>query len=195
MRAGLALVVRRLDNTVNVVWVGFFQSRRCDADEFAFCFQLVNCGGTCVKHGLSKAAEELVDHRTERSPVGHLPLNSLGNELFIARDVSLEVAISGVRGFLTATLERAERPHAPVVLELLTVDENKIPWAFVGPRKQRAEHDRIGPGDKSFGDISRILKTTVSNHGNTGRNRSPGGFPHRRDLWNTHTRHNPRRAD
>src|SRR5579885_2454506 len=39
--------------------------------------------------------------------------------------------------------------------------DNQFAWAFIHPRQQASQHDRIGPGGNGFGDIPRILDTTI----------------------------------
>src|SRR5690625_6999334 len=100
--------------------------------------------------------------RSERTAVGNLALDALRDELVITGDIGLEVTVLRV-GDTSAGLHCAQRSHAPVALELLTVDEYKFTRRLGAAGQERAEHNAGCPSDQRLGDVTRILQSAVPN--------------------------------
>ena len=105
---GLSLVVGGFDNHLDVVGVRFFEACRRNPDKFPTLLELVNRGCPGVEHRLTQTPQELIHHGAQRPAIGNLALNALGDELLVARDIRLEVAVPRIGGFLTPSLESAE---------------------------------------------------------------------------------------
>src|SRR5690625_7259923 len=99
---------------------------------------------------------------SQRTAVGNLSLDALRDELVITGDVGLEVTVLGV-GNPSAGLHCAQRSHAPVALELLTVDEYEFTRRLGAARQKRAEHNAGCPSDQRLGDVTRVLQSAVPN--------------------------------
>ena len=171
------------------------EARRGDAHETALHPQLVDGARTGVEHRLPQAAEQLVDHRRDRSAVGHLALDALGDELLVAGHIRLEVAVTRVARLLAAGLKRTQRAHAAVALELLAVDEDQIARALVGARQQRPEHHGLRTRDERLGDVAGVLQAAVGDDRDArvaGRERC---LVHRGDLGHADSGHDAGGAD
>ncbi|MCY1225545.1 hypothetical protein D9M72_377430 [compost metagenome] len=106
--------------------MGFLEAGRRDPDELAPRLQLGNGGSTGVEHGLAEAAHQLVRNGRQRAAVGHAAFDAFRNQLVVAGDVGLEVAVLGVGRVLSAGLHGPKGTHAAVALELLAVHENEL---------------------------------------------------------------------
>src|SRR6185437_7794724 len=100
--------------------------------------------------------------------VGDLALDALGDDLVVAGDLGLEVAVLGV-GLLAAARHRAEGAHATVGLVLLAVDEDQVAGRLLAAGQQRADHDRVGAGDDRLRDLARVLESAVGDDRDAGR--------------------------
>src|SRR5690606_6770324 len=116
-----ALVVGGLDGHLDVVGVALAEARGADAHEAAAFLELGDRARPRVPHGLVEAADELVRDVGEGAAVGDLPLHALGDQLLLAADVALRVAVLGEGPAALAVAHRAERAHAAVRLVLLAV--------------------------------------------------------------------------
>src|ERR1700687_2066787 len=116
-----AAIVRRFLRDRHVMRVRLAQPRRRDPDE-ARVLHLSDRRGAAVAHRLPEPADELVDDVLERPLVRGAPLDPLRDQLLDVLHVALEVAV-----LREATrLHRAERAHAAVLLEPLTLDEDHV---------------------------------------------------------------------
>src|SRR6266542_1886997 len=109
-------VIRRLLGDRDVVGVALAQPRAGDADE-PRGLHVLERRGAAITHRLTDAADELVQDPGERALVGDAALDPLGDELVDVLDVALEVAVLRI----AARLHRAERTHAAVLLETLSL--------------------------------------------------------------------------
>ena len=166
-----------------------------DPDEPPLRAQLVDRVRPRVEHRLPQPSEQLVHDGGHRPAIRDLALDPLCDELVVARDIRLEVAIPRVRGLLAARLHRAERSHAAVGLELLAVDEEHVAWALVGSREERAEHDRLRAGHERLRDVSRILQAPVGDDRDARLARRERRLVDRRDLGDPDAGDDPGRAD
>ena len=103
----------------------FTQACRGNANETTITLHSVNRRGTQVEHRLMQTAHQLVDNCSERTSVGNLALDALGNDLVIRGDVGLEVAILRV-GLASARTHRTQGTHATVALVLLAIREDNL---------------------------------------------------------------------
>src|SRR5262245_4774828 len=130
--------------------MAFLQTRRRDLYELRL-LQLLDGGRARVTHGRTQPTGQLMDDRREWTTERHPPLDSFWNQLVFGKHVVLEVAVLGVRLGAGAALHRAERPHAPIALELLTVDEDQLAGRLRGARQQRTQHRRRSTGGQRLG--------------------------------------------
>src|SRR3954469_19037983 len=114
------------------------QPRAGDADELG-ALHLLDRGRAAVAHRLAQPADELVEDVRDRALVRHPALDPFGDQLVDVLDVALEVPVLRV----AARLHRAERAHAPVLLEALTAGEDHLARSLVRTGKQPAAHDRV----------------------------------------------------
>src|SRR5262249_54154464 len=147
-----------------------------------------------VEHRLVEAADQLVGDGGERAAVGDLALDALGDDLVVAGDLGLEVAVLGI-GLLAARRHRAERAHAAVGLELLAVDEDQVAGRLLAAGEERADHHAVGAGHDGLGDLAGVLQPAVGDHGYADRLAGQRGVVDGRDLGYADTGHDPGRAD
>src|SRR3954447_4545665 len=188
-------VVRGLDRHLDVVRVGLLQAGGGDPDEAALLLELGDGAGAAVPHRLAKTADQLVRDRGQRATVRDLALDALGDQLLVAADVALEVAVLGVRLAQPAGLHRAERAHPAVGLELLAVDEHQVARRLLAPGEQRSQHDRVGTGHERLRDVTGVLQAAVSDHRDAGRLARQRGLVDRGDLRYADTGDDSRRTD
>src|SRR4051812_26474563 len=162
-------VVRRLDRHLDVVRVRLLQPGGGDAHERALVLELLHRPRTAVPHRLAQTADQLVGDGGQRSAVRHLTLDALGDQLLVAADVALEVAVLGVRLAQAAGLHRAERAHPAVRLELLAVDEHQVARRLIAPGEQRTQHHRVRTRHQRLGDVAGVLQAAVADHRYAGR--------------------------
>ncbi len=67
--------------------------------------------------------------------------------------------------------------------------------AFIGARKHRADHHRLGTCGDGFGYITGLADAAICNDGDSGRAGSLGTFDHRCQLRNARTSHHARNAN
>src|SRR5689334_18928000 len=115
--SGSLLVVRRLHDDLHVVRVRLLETRRGDAHELAARLELLDGARADVEHRLTESSDELISDGGERPAIRDLAFDALGDELVVAGDVGLEVAVLGIGGLLATGLHRTERAHAAVLLE------------------------------------------------------------------------------
>src|SRR5919197_2108041 len=163
-----APVIRRLLRDRDVVRMALAQASARDADE-ARVLELLDRGRAAVAHRLPEAADELVEDAAQRPLVGHLPLDSLGDELLHVLDVALEVAVLRE----AARLHRAERAHAAVCLEALPLLEDHLAWALLDPGERRAEHDGVRARGERLRDVAGELHAAVGDQRHAPRARDP----------------------
>ena len=89
-----------------------------------------------------------------------------------------------------AGLHSAQRTHAAVGFELLTVHENQIAGGLGGSRQKRAKHHGIGASNQGLADLTGVLHAAVGDERNTGGNSCLCGFVNRGYLGYAHTRDN-----
>src|SRR5882762_6878526 len=171
------------------------QAGRRDPDQLAPLLQLGDAVRTGEAHAGLQAADELVGHRRERAPVGHLALDALRHELVVVGDVLQPVAVLGVAALLPPRLHRTQGAHAAVGLVLLAIDEDQLAGRLLTAGEQRAEHHRVGAGDDRLGDVARVLQPTVTDHRNAGRTGRQRRLVDRRHLRDTHAGDDTGRAD
>ena len=147
-----------------------------------------------VEHRLVEPADQLVGDGGERTAVGDLALDALGDDLVVAGDLGLEVAVLRVR-LLAAARHGAERAHAAVGLELLAVDEDRLAGRLLAAREQRADHHRVGARDDRLGDVTRLLQAAVGDHRHPGRPAREGRLVDRCDLGDAAAGDHARRTD
>ncbi|MPM36134.1 hypothetical protein SDC9_82729 [bioreactor metagenome] len=188
-------VVGGLDGHLDVVRVRLAQTGAGDPDEPALAVQLGDRTGTRVEHRLVQATDELVGDRGQRTLVGHLTLDALGDQLVVGGHVVLEVAVLRVGSITPAGRHRAQRAHAPVGLELLAVDEDQVTGGLGTPGEQRAEHHRVRAGHQGLGDVAGILQAAVADHRHPGRTGGASGVVDRGDLRNADPGDHPGGAD
>src|SRR5262249_40764744 len=112
--------------------------------------QLLDRRRAAVPHRLPQATDELVEHGLYRALVRDAPFDPLRHELVDVLHVALEVAILGE----PASLHRAERAHAAVLLEPLALDDDDVARRLVRSGQHRAGHDRVGAGGDCLGDVA-----------------------------------------
>ena len=193
-RLSAAGVVGRLDGHLHAVRVALLERGGGDPDEPALVLQLGDGAGADVEHRLVEAADELVGDRGQRTAVGDLALDALGDDLVVAGDLGLEVAVLGVRLLATAA-HRAERAHPAVGLELLAVDEHDVAGRLLAPGEHRADHHRVGAGDERLGDLAGVLHPAVGDQRDAGRLRGQGRLVDRGHLRHADARDDAGRAD
>src|SRR5699024_493982 len=183
------VVVRCLNGLLDVVRVGFLQTRAGDLDE-ACSLQVGDGGGTGVAHGCAQATDLLVDDALDGATERHATLDALGHQLLLAADISLEVAVLGVGALLTGqatALHGTHGAHAAVTLVLLAVDGDGVTGGLGGAGEHGAEHDGAGAGGECLGDVTGELHATVGDDGDTGLAGRHGGFHDGGDLRCTDT--------
>ncbi len=119
-------VVRGLDRHLNVVGMGFPEPGGGDADETPALLQLGDAASARVEHRLPQTPDQLIGDGGQRSPIGDLAFDPLGDEPVVAGHVRLEITILRVGGLPPPCGHRAERAHAPIGLVLLAVDEHQF---------------------------------------------------------------------
>src|ERR1700679_1950555 len=77
----LDMLVWRLARDDDIMHVAFAKPRAGDAYELRLFLQLLNGFTADVAHAAAQASDELIDHRFERSAVGHTAFDALGYEL------------------------------------------------------------------------------------------------------------------
>src|SRR5689334_13171241 len=89
-------VVGCLGGHLDVVRVALLEPGRRDPYEAALLLELRHIRRADIPHRRPQTAHELVRHRGERAPVGHLALDALGHQLVLGEHIVLEVAVLGV---------------------------------------------------------------------------------------------------
>src|SRR4051794_16232305 len=143
-------VIRCVLRDRDVVRVALADPGSGDADEPALRLERLDGRGAAVPHRLPEPADELVDDRGDRPLVRDAPLDPLGHELVDVLDVTLEVAILRER----PRLHRSQRPHPPVLLEPLALDEDHVARRLVRARKHGSEHHRVRSGRDRLRNVS-----------------------------------------
>ena len=147
-----------------------------DADELGVVQVLDGCG-SAVAHAASESADELIDDFLDGALVGDSPGNAFGHELLGVLDVSLEVAV------LRAALHGFEGAHAAVALELTSVVDDGVAWAFFRSGHQRAYHDAVAAGCEGFHHIAAVAQTSVGYEGNACPLQGTGYVIDGTELW------------
>src|ERR1035437_6584879 len=91
------MVVRSLAGDDHVMHMAFTQTRARDAHKLRIFLQVLDCSAAEITHAGSKAANELVNHRFERSAVGNAPFDALRNKFskaVLAGTLALHYALS-----------------------------------------------------------------------------------------------------
>src|ERR671935_3310380 len=99
--------------------VAFLEARPGDPHERRQ-LHIVDRRRPAIAHRLPEAADELVEDVRDRALVRDTPLDALGDKLVDVFDVALEVAVLRE----AASLHRAERAHASVLLESLAAGQD-----------------------------------------------------------------------
>src|SRR5690606_18400754 len=88
-------VVGRFLGDLDVVHVRLADAGRGDLHEFGTRAQFVYGGAADVAHRGAQPAHQLMDHRHDRTLVGHAPLDAFRHQLVDVAVVVLEVAVAG----------------------------------------------------------------------------------------------------
>src|SRR5581483_8683663 len=187
---GSAAIVRRLFRDRDVVRVRLAQPGRGDPHE-PRALHLVDRRGAAVAHRLPQAADELVDDRPKGPLVRDAALDPLGDELVDVLDVALEVAVLREG----ACAHRAERAHAPVLLEALALDEDHVARRLFGSREERAQHHRVRTCSDRLRDVAGGRHAAVADERHVLAARDLRTVVDRRHLRHTDSRDDARRAD
>src|SRR6476620_4888205 len=102
-----------------------------------------------------------MEHVRNRTLVRHTPLHALGDQLVDILALSLEVTVLRV----SARLHRAERAHAPVLLEALATSEDHLARGLVGPGEESPGHLRVRARRDRLRHITGGAKPAVADHG------------------------------
>src|SRR3712207_2533292 len=146
-RGSPTAVVRGFDGHLDVVRVALHQAGRGDPGQLTTLLQVGDGLRARIAHGRAQPADELVRDAGQRTAVGHLALDALGDELRSEEHAVGEVAVAA-EGLVAALLHRAQRPHAAVGLVLLAVDEDQLARRLLDAGEQPADHHRVRAGDQ-----------------------------------------------
>src|SRR5262249_44840411 len=152
----LTSVVRRFLGDDDVVHVALADAGRRDANELRFFGQLLDRPAATVAHAGAKAADQLVDHRSQAAFVRDTAFDAFGHELVAAvaggggwnLEFVLEVAIAA------AAPHGANRAHAAVLLERAALIQDDFTRALVGAGEQAAHHHGAGADGDGLRDVA-----------------------------------------
>src|SRR5690606_24460364 len=160
-RSAVAWVVRAFSRDANPMYMALANRGLRDANELGFCLQFRDAGGANVAHPSAQSADELVQHRSNRSLVGYLALDTLRHEFQGILHLLLEVAVGAAAG------HGPNRSHAAVSFVCAPLVEVGFSGALIRAGQQRADHYGVSASCKSFGDIPGKLYAAVRNDRNT----------------------------
>src|SRR5690606_24294940 len=98
-------IVRAFPRDLYIMHMAFAQTRPCDPDEFAVAPHLFNSGASGIAHGGAQSTDKLMNDRSGRPLIGHLPLDPFRHQL-VTGGVLLEITIG------TAPCHGAQTAHA-----------------------------------------------------------------------------------
>src|ERR1041385_1029918 len=179
-------IVGRFFGDDDVVDVALAQAGGGDAEEAGLCLQLVDVAGAAVAHAALQTADQLVDEIGDRAFGGDAAFDALGNKL-AAGFLGVPVAAALRHG--------AHRAHAAVGLERAALIEDGFAGAFVGAGEKAADHDAIGAGGESLGDIAGIFDAAIGDQRDVGLASGARAFRDGGDLRNAGAGNYARGAD
>src|SRR5580704_3632518 len=144
------MIVGRLPGDNHVVDVTLAQARAGDAHKLSFLLQFRDAAATQVAHAGAQTADELEDHRLQRTAVGYASLNAFGNEFgqtVLASALALDDTLAAqlCAGHVCCALEvtlagtlahGCERAHAAVALEAASLEENGFARTLIDAGKE-----------------------------------------------------------
>src|SRR6185312_14663265 len=142
-----------------------------------------------VAHAGLHAADQLVKRLRQRAAVRDAPFDPLGDQLGVAGDLALEVAVAA------AGAHGADRPHAPVHLVAAPLVQDDLARRLVGAGEQAADHDAVGAGRQRLGHVARVLDAAVGDDGDVLAGQRLGDVGDGGDLGDAHAGHDARGAD
>src|SRR5256886_392940 len=183
-------IVRRVLRDRDVVGMALAEPGARDPDE-PRRLQSLDRLGARVSHRLAETADELVHDRLDRALVRDATLDPLGHELVDVLDVALEVPVLRVR----ASLHRAERAHAAVLLVTLALLEDHVAGRLLCAGEHGADHDRVRAGRDRLRDVPGGGDAAVGDQRDAVAGTHLRAVVDRGDLRHAHPGDDPRRAD
>ena len=138
--------------------MAFTQARAGNFHKISFRFHRLNIRSTAISHTSTKTAHQLINCIGQRSFVGYTAFHTFRHKFFC---IFLEVSIPA------PMFHSSDGSHSPVYLKLASLVNFRSSGTFLASCKQRADHDHIGAGGNSLGQVSGIFDTTICNNWNT----------------------------